>query len=183
MNALRRVRQFWGALTARVDPREVRSLNTYLTSEQTDLFLRMSQWEQRHGLNVFGLLCSSGCEDKALLQAALLHDVGKSTARITVWHRTTAVLLGRFWPQFLARLASPTSTGWLYPLYVLRQHGSLGASLAAGVGCSPEVQAYIRQHDHPIFEGPVAWLRWADGQLPSRKEVTLCPESPLSERD
>ncbi|MCL4465147.1 MAG: HDOD domain-containing protein [Chloroflexi bacterium] len=184
MRALRRVGQFWAALRAGVRPDELSALEEYLQPDERALFLRMSTWDQRHCLDVCARLRAAGRQDEALLRAALLHDVGKSAACISVWHRSAAVLLGAVWPGGMVRLASYRKTAgrWGYTFHVLGEHAALGADLAAQAGSPAEVQDYIRRHHQPVVEGPVAWLRWADGQLVSKSEVLPCLESPLSER-
>lgn len=182
MRALYRVGQFWRAARARVRPGELSVLEEYCSPPERTLFLRMSAWDQRHCLDVHARLRAAGCDDGPLLHAALLHDAGKSVARITVWHRTAAVVLAALCPGVLARLAPSMAGDWRHPMYVLREHAALGAELAAQAGSPAEVQEYIRRHHQHTAEGLVVWLRWADGQLPSKSEVLLCPKLPLSEQ-
>src|SRR6266566_5005748 len=49
------------------------------------LFQTMSAADQRHSLRVCRGLLARGCEDKDLLAAALLHDVGKAQGRVPFW--------------------------------------------------------------------------------------------------
>ncbi len=189
MRPLRRVEQFLGALRARVDPDERAAIHRWLSPLESELFEKMTTWDQRHCLNVRATLYGAGCRDDALLHSALLHDAGKSLARITVWHRAAQVLLASFLPGLWQRLTDGDveMPGWRRPWRVARRHAALGAEMAGQAGCPAAVQEYIRQHHQPITEGPVAWLRWADGQIlfpstPYSEEVKPCPASPLSER-
>ncbi|MFN2142871.1 MAG: HD domain-containing protein, partial [Candidatus Promineifilaceae bacterium] len=52
----------------------------------------MSASDQQHALRVYRLLRAIGQTDKKLLCAALLHDVGKISTKLTVWDRSLAVL-------------------------------------------------------------------------------------------
>ena len=98
------------------------------------------------------LLRGEGHGDGALAQAALLHDVGKAGAGLTLVHRSLAVILERLAPGLLRRLARPAAGGWRYPFYAHLYHAEIGARRAEAAGCDPLVVALIRHHD-----GPGAW--------------------------
>ena len=111
-----------------------------------------------------------------LIEAALLHDVGKAQAKITVWHRTLIVLLGALRPGWLAPLTRPPTPGqarsWRYPFYVARRHAALGADLCAEAGCAPETVTLVRLHEGedvqtraqltPLLRAALEVLRRAD---------------------
>jgi hypothetical protein len=128
-----------------------------------DLFRRMDRCDQRHCLDVHDTLYDAGWRDETLLQAALIHDVGKSGAGLTVWHRTLVVLMRRFVPRWLERLAAD-GRGWRAPLAVHVRHAELSARLAAGAGCSPQIVDLLRAHHVPDpRDERLAALQWADG--------------------
>jgi hypothetical protein len=177
----RRVAQFFGALTARVRPEDMVAISNYLEPQQMALFRRMSLWDQSHSLNVFARLRAAGQTDSELLQAALLHDAGKSLAPVTVWHRVFVVLLASVNKSALKRISTNDST-WGAPISALVGHSESGARLAGEAGCSALVQEYICQHDKPSATGSVLWLKWADGQIIAKGEEALCPGLPSSEQ-
>ncbi len=144
-----RVKQFARALNASVEARELNELPEYLDAAQRALFRRMSASDQRHSLNLFRTLRERGETDDALLQAALLHDIGKSLARIRLWHRVAYVLLGRTLPRWRERFCRGSQRDWRYAFYVLAHHTELGAELARGAACNDEVVALIRNHQRP----------------------------------
>jgi hypothetical protein len=174
--ALRRVRQFLRAVFARVRPGEIAALETLLTPEQMALFRRMERGDQRHCLDVMDTLRRAGHADRDLLQAALLHDAAKSASgddkapvrgpllRLTVWHRTAVVLMQRYTPGWLARLAAD-GRGWRRPFALHVQHAQASAELAAQAESAPKVVAAIRGHHQPdANDRRAALLRWADEQ-------------------
>lgn len=179
--ALRRVAQFFRALTARVRADECDLVRERLAPAQAALFLRMPRSDQRHCLNVYHTLVRAGYRQEDLLRAALLHDVGKAATcigpetgggpgawRMTVFHRVAIVLLQAMAPRWLDILAAD-GRSWKAPFAVHARHAQAGAKWAAGAGCSPAVVALIRGHhgDHAgraeQIEDLTA-LRWADEQ-------------------
>ncbi len=173
-----RFRQFFGALTARIDDRDDKVLARLLTPPQVALFRRMARNDQRHSLNVCATLRQAGYEDPALLTAALLHDAGKAAGHISLWQRTLSVLLRRWAPKLLHWLERGTwhsSTGffqapwWRRGFVVNRLHPRLGARWATEAGCSPTTLDLIRRHEGPIQQTQtdqdwrLAALQRADG--------------------
>jgi len=143
----------------------------------------MDRCDQRHCLDVFYTLHRAGRQEDTLLEAALLHDVGKSvhacgphargpgidapdvkTRRLTVWHRVAVVLMQHYAPGWLSGLASD-GRGWKAPFAVHARHAETSAQWAAEVGCSPIVVALIRGHHTPNPDNEQsAALQWADDQ-------------------
>lgn len=107
--ALYRVRQVVWAAQAQWRPLDLGAFGEYLNQEQQALFLAMSRSDQRHSLAVFQRLRSANMSDPALLQAALLHDIGKAAADVRLWHRVIVVLARACFPKLLDRLAQDRS--------------------------------------------------------------------------
>lgn len=145
MSAGYRLRQFWLATTARISAGERQAARRLLGPAASDLFERMPRADQRHGLDVMQALAAAGEREPAVLAAALLHDAGKAGAGLTVWHRTAIVLLGRWWPAGLARLAAPA--GWRRPFWAHLRHAELGAQAAEAAGCA-ELTVWLIRHHH-----------------------------------
>ncbi len=142
-----RVRQFLRALTARISEEELQQVAHILTPSSLTLFRSMATQDQRHGLDVYTSLQRAGHTHPDLLTAALLHDVGKSMARLPAWQRAIIVLLDSFAPGLLARLSQGKTDGWRRPFVVHARHPEIGARRTQEVGCTPLTVALIRRHE------------------------------------
>ena len=140
-----RARQFFRAMLGRVSLSERAIVEGTLSPAQTALFWRMAPCDQRHSLDVYYALRDGGCQDEALLVAALLHDVGKAAARLTIAHRVAVVLIERAAPGWLARWAGE-GKGWIAPFAAHLQHPQIGAAWAQVAGSSADIVTLIRQH-------------------------------------
>ncbi len=166
-----RTRQFIGSLLARVRPDERQLIAEQLAPAQVALFERMPRRDQRHCLDVFHTLRQAGHNDVSLLQAALLHDVGKAGQGLNLLYRTFIVLMRYVAPYQFERLAAD-GRGWRAPLAAHARHAAVGAELTAQAHGSVDVVWLIRHHHSPVGSGPddaplqaqLAALQWADEQ-------------------
>jgi hypothetical protein len=129
------------------------------------LFSQLSRGEQAHSLQVLRALRQQGHTRPELLQAALLHDVGKVRAPLSLAGRVLVVLAGRFMPGLAARWGrAPAPRGWPRPFVTAARHPEWGAELCAAAGADPLVVSLVRWHQAPAapaLTGPPAdWLRW-----------------------
>ena len=161
-----RVRQFVNALDAYIrplTPGERAEAQAWLPESAWPLFDAMPRNDQRHSLNVLRTLHAAGHSEPALMQAALLHDVAKSSGGVTLFHRVAVVLIKIVWPDWFARVAqalAPPRSDPRYPFWAHANHPQLGAELAAAAGCDPLAVTLIRQHQEtgrgaagPLREG------------------------------
>lgn len=138
-------------------------VKAHLSAAQMALFKDMHRIDQRHSLDVFHTLYGAGYRDPVLLQAALLHDVGKSASRITILHRVVVVLMKKAVPGWLEGLVQDGG-GWKHGLAVYASHAAISARLVQEVS-SPEVVFLIAEHHNSDPQDDrLAILRWADGQ-------------------
>ena len=136
-------RRFFGYVTA--NPPTVGELATVrdqLTEDLYALFITMNPEDQRHAIEV-----ASRIDDDALMEAALLHDVGKSVSEIGAIGRSCATIAGA--------LSLPVSGSWRSYL----DHGEVGASMLEDAGAGPVSVAFARFHPGPPPEGisPEQW--------------------------
>ncbi|HXG36721.1 MAG TPA: HD domain-containing protein, partial [Dehalococcoidia bacterium] len=83
-----RTRQFLQALRPQLSVQERQEVATFLRNDLFALFQSMTLRDQRHSLDVYNFLRAQGNDDRELLTAALLHDVGKG-GRVQLWERVT----------------------------------------------------------------------------------------------
>lgn len=148
-----RNRQFWHARAARrraIDPAPARDV---LPPALFALFERMSPEDRQHALDVLGRLRAAGATAPALLQAGLLHDLGKAEAGVGLPHRVARVLLRRTVPPLWRWLAG-RPTGWRRPFWAVANHPERGAVWVETEGAAPDVVALIRHHER---EAPAEW--------------------------
>jgi hypothetical protein len=166
--AIVRVRQF----VVQVYPRRMttvdRTLHDVLPPAACALMLRLPPGDRRHAVRVYERLArqdDSAGADAELLQAALLHDVGKADdcGRVYLAHRIAAVLLSSGAPAWYGRLARPSRGRWRHGLYLARYHPELGGAIARQAGCSERVAWLIARHaDRSIDDPDLTRLRLAD---------------------
>lgn len=162
-----RVWQVWHRLTARVTEADLAPVRDLLPPDGQQLFATMSRDDQRHSLDVYAALRETGCADRELLMAALLHDSGKGAHRVRFAMRPVIVLLKKGAPGMLRRLAGPGAhvsvDWWRRPFRDAWHHAELGAHLADQAGMPPRVVELIATHHDPT--GPAAELHAVDDQM------------------
>ncbi len=169
---LYRLGQFWRLLTIRTLPPEMwAEVTAVLTPSQQQLFMRLNGADQWHSVQVLRTLRDAGHTHPDLQVAALLHDVGKTRLKLTLWHRTLIVLAQALVPGRLAAWGEGDAQGWQRPFVVKAQHPTWSAEMAAEVGCSPLALSLIRRHQEKLPETAVSaeddllrQLQWADDQ-------------------
>ena len=151
-----RVRQLSSALAAPRAEVDDAAAGLVLPPPLLAPFRRLAPSDRRHALAVLAALQAEGFGSEAdlpLLQASLLHDVGKADAGITLLHRVLRVLLTRPAPPVWRRLTA-SATDWRRPFWVLEHHAARGAVWVRSAGGSPDLVALVRCHDTPA---PVEW--------------------------
>lgn len=165
-----RLAQFWRTLTAGPLPDAVQvEIQAVLTPGEYGLFRRFAPGDQRHGYDVMQTLRAAGHADPALLAAALLHDIGKTRARVTVLDRTLVVLFGLLAPARMEAWGQGEPAGWQRPFVVKVQHPAWGAEMAAAAGSTSRTVALILRHqdalpatDQTEEDRLLRQLQWAD---------------------
>lgn len=137
------LRYGWPRPLTAAEQAEVRAV---LSLPLATLFARMPPGEQAHGLRVLRRLRARGCREPALLQAALLHDVGKTRAPPRLWERALVVLARRLLPRRSLAWGQGRPRGWRRPFVVSDQHPAWAAELCAQAGAAPLAVELVRLH-------------------------------------
>ncbi len=164
-----RVRQFGRSVTARpLDDDEKEYIGQILLAGQLALFEALPTYEQRHALNVCRTLVGGGYgPDRELLQAALLHDLGKydpTAGRvIPIWVKVANVALTTtLGAKSVTRLARQAPVGhWRYYFWLQTRHETEGARRALSAGSSPRVVALVAG-GNTLGDYAARVLQWAD---------------------
>jgi hypothetical protein len=169
---LYRLQQFWHGLTAEPLPGAAHAeIAAVLNDREFELFRRFSAGDQRHSYRVFCTLRAANHTHPELLTAALLHDVGKTRAPLSVWERSLAVLAQAFLPGKVAAWGQGKAQGWRRPFVVKAQHPTWSAEMVRAAGSGPLTVSLVRRHQEELSEVAMTeedrllqHLQWADNQ-------------------
>jgi hypothetical protein len=152
-----RFAQGLSAIHPRLPPDRDMILIESLSPAQRMAFLALPAYDQPHLCTVYRTLRSSGEMDADLLQAALLHDIGKVAigGRVRLFDRVLLVVLGVSSPRLLEKTTKLPSRRWRLGLALAHHHPSLGSEWAELLGCSPRTCWLISHHaDHSPPDDP-----------------------------
>ena len=157
---MRRARYRLGQFFAHLRPRpltlaEKPEVDGVLGAGLAQLFRRQTAGEQAHSLRVMRSVVNAGgpyAGRRELLQAALLHDVGKSVAPLSLADRALVVLARRLAPGAARRWGQDEGRGWRRPFVTALRHADWGADLCAEAAALPLTVELIRRHQTPLAE-------------------------------
>ncbi|MEA3511064.1 MAG: hypothetical protein U9R51_06475 [Actinomycetota bacterium] len=150
------VGRFFGHVRAKAPgPDDQRFVHDHLEGACADLFWSQSAPDQRHAVDVARRVCAAFSDDSEVVEAALLHDIGKIDANIGAVARSIATVLDSVGMPMTTRMRS------------YRDHGRRGAAVLEEAGCGSLAIAFARYHPGPAPAGtdPDRWkvLIDADG--------------------
>lgn len=140
------VRRFLGSLS----PVPLRAedeawTNAQLGPGERQLWQRMSRADQKHAVGVARVVADRvGADERAVIAAALLHDIGKVDADLGTFGRVAATLVGR---RRGARWQDAPGIRGRIGRYL--HHDAIGAGLLADAGADPLTVAWTREHHRP----------------------------------
>lgn len=138
---------------APLSPAELAEVRRVLPPALAAPFARLAPAEQAHALRVLRAVAAGPhpyARRPELLQAALLHDVGKSVAPLSLFERVGIVLAGKLLPGAAARWGQGPARGWRRAFVTALRHPEWGAELCAQAGAAPLVTRLIRRHQSPL---------------------------------
>lgn len=140
------VRRFLGSLSpVPLQAEDEAWANAQLGAGERQLWQRMSRADQKHAVGVARVVADQvGADERAVLAAALLHDVGKVDADLGTLGRVAATLVGR---RTGARWRGAPGVRGRIGRYL--HHDAIGAGLLADAGADPLTVAWAREHHRP----------------------------------
>jgi hypothetical protein len=144
-----RVWQFWKSFRRKLESGFLEDVDGLLSPEQLEQFFQLPVSDQNHSYRVYRYLIETGENNRELLQAALLHDLGKVKFPLKSPERAAAVLMMGLLPGIADRWAAGEPNGIRKSLVVYHNHPDWGAALAEQAGCSPLTVWLIRNHETP----------------------------------
>jgi len=144
-------RRFFGSLSdAEPDPLETAWVETLLLAGERSLWARMSAPDRRHAVGVARAVeaeIGPGAT-RAVLAAALLHDVGKVDSGLGTFARVLATVVGR--PAVRRRSAVLAQRGGpLGRLGRYLRHPEIGGTLLQAAGSDGLTRAWAESHHRP----------------------------------
>lgn len=137
------VRRFLGSLSPRpVAPEDDAWATAVLGPGERQLWQRMSRADRKHSVGVArSVAARAGEDERAVIAAALLHDVGKVEADLGTLGRVAATVVGR-------RRASAwgQAGGARGRLARYLRHDAIGGDLLEDAGADPLTVAWAREH-------------------------------------
>jgi putative nucleotidyltransferase with HDIG domain len=145
MQVTYRTLQFVRQLRNKTEPEADAALRQLVSPAQWDLIARLSPADRAHLLRVHRALLADNWQDRDLLTAAVLHDIGKAdeTMRVRLVHRVLKVLLG----PYASRFARANVNVLQHGLYLSLNHQTLGASMARQTGANDRA-CWLIEHHH-----------------------------------
>lgn len=167
-----RIRQFWNLIRAKPLPESAKkNVAAILSPAELVLFEKQVASDRMHSYRVLRTLQGAGEDDRRLLAAALLHDVGKSQVKTTVVGRVIGAAGEKLFPWHAVRWGGSGQGRWRRPFVIRRQHAQWGAALAEEADSDPTTIRLIRYHqdrasvlDDPEERQLLERLQWADNQ-------------------
>ena len=166
MSLVKRVKQFFRALSAQISADDGVYISTHLSPDEQKLFFAMSVVDQYHSLRVAYTIERLVIDGKRnvdrefLIRCALLHDIGRVRGDMSIAGKIFTVLVTNFFPN----LADKLERGGNKLIYIYRHHAEIGARKLQKIGLYKEAKIVARHHSPPKDDDPreLKLLRIAD---------------------
>ena len=129
------VARFFDVATAKpLSSEEVAFVHDWLTGNLASVFFEQPVADQRHGHYAAQMVIAHGLERADVVEAALLHDIGKRHARLGLFGRVLASILIKIRVPLLRRVTA------------YRDHGPVAAAEMAELGASRLTVEFAMHH-------------------------------------
>ena len=163
---IKRAKQFFRAISAKINKDDQKYIASHLSPEQQRLFFAMDIVDQYHSLRVaytierIAIEGKQGIDREFLIRCALLHDIGRVKGDMSTAGKVFVVLISAFMPKFADELELKGS----HLLYIYRHHAEIGAKKLQDIGLYKEAKIVAKHHSKPTEDDPreLKLLRIAD---------------------
>jgi putative nucleotidyltransferase with HDIG domain len=161
------VTRFGGSLRPRaVSHDDVRWVHSVLTPGEADVWEELGRADRAESVAVGRRAqLELGVDGGPFVAAALLHDIGKTGARLGTVGRSFATIVAAVAGHDRARGWARGATGWRRRVGRYLAHDDAGAAELRQAGARPEVVQWARIHHRP--------QRWTDGTIPPETCIAL----------
>ncbi|WP_406547935.1 HDIG domain-containing metalloprotein [Clostridium ljungdahlii] len=141
-----RIKQFYWALTSRINEQDSRFIKSILSIEELKLFNKLSINEQKHCVKVaydVERICNSKkgkVDEKLLLKAALLHDIGKIHRKLNLIDKSFIVSMDRISKGKLRKFSQKQKINVYY------NHSKIGVYLLKKIEYNEKLFYLIENH-------------------------------------
>lgn len=144
--SLYRVKQFFWAITAKMNLDDIDFIKNYLDSSEMGLFNNLASYEQKHSVNVAKDVKKT-CEAKNInsynmVRAALLHDIGKTQARLNPIEKSIFVIFNKLSKGKMRNIKTIKKVENYY------NHGEIGYRILKERGKYEERLLYLIRNHH-----------------------------------
>ncbi|KAF0133431.1 MAG: hypothetical protein FD145_1294 [Candidatus Saganbacteria bacterium] len=155
---LYRAKQFWFAMSARMNEENRSFVHQYLNIKEAALFFSLPDYEQKHGVVVAKRMMREAADMKTidkrkLVRLGLLHDIGKTAIRLTILSKSLLVIIHRAIPplyELFAKLGKDEkSRKFFRRFYVHKHHGAIGADILKKINEQSDIINEVLSHDRP----------------------------------
>ncbi|GLC30486.1 HDIG domain-containing metalloprotein [Clostridium omnivorum] len=144
--SLYRVKQFFWAITAKMSLEDINFIKSYLNSSEVELFNTLTGYEQKHSVNV-AMDVKETCRAKNMnsynmIRVALLHDIGKTQARLNPIEKSIFVIINKLSKGRLKNIKTLKKVEKYY------NHGEIGYRILKECGKYDDRFLYLIENHH-----------------------------------
>jgi hypothetical protein len=168
------VQRFFKALNAKISIADEEFVRKYLSKQEQILFYKQRLADQRHSLDSAYYILRDTSSSKwankhILINAALLHDIGKTYVFLPLWVRPVCVILEKYLHSFYIYLGKKgkSQKSWkiIKYFYAYQFHSEIGVEILSEIDADPKVLELIELHHSEPFQNEpkeLPFLRRAD---------------------